>query len=80
MSHLQFCMDEIAAELDALFDADAHVRALSQLDAREARGETLDVIDAVVLRKSLERAIENNVLTQAKRSARAFLAGSSVSQ
>ena len=67
MGHLHFCVDEIAAELDALFDADAHVRALSQLDAREARGETLDVIDAVVLRQSLERAIENNALTQAKR-------------
>ena len=67
MSHVQSCVEEIAAELDAQLDDDVHVRALAQLDEREARGETLDVIDATALRQSLLRAIESNALTHAKR-------------
>ena len=67
VSHVQNCVDEIAAELDALLNEDLHVRALAQLDEREARGETIVVIDATVLRQSLQRAIESNALTQAKR-------------
>ena len=67
VSHVQNCVNEIAAELDALLNEDLHVRALAQLDEREARGETIVVIDATVLRQSLQRAIESNALTQAKR-------------
>ena len=67
VSHVQNCADEIAAELDALLNEDLHVRALAQLDEREARGETIVVIDAALLRQSLQRAIESNALTQAKR-------------
>ena len=64
---MQNYVDEIAAELDALLNEDLHVRALAQLDEREARGETIDVIDTALLRQSLQRAIESNALTQAKR-------------
>ena len=45
--------DEIAAELDALLNEDLHVRALAQLDEREARGETIVVIDAALLPRPL---------------------------
>ena len=67
MNHVMHCIDEMAAELEASLMRDQHVRALVQLDEREARGETLTVVDTIALRTTLQRHIENNGFTHAKR-------------
>ncbi len=67
LGHLGLCLDEMIAEVE---DQLAHleiVRALAQLDAREAQGEVLTVICATSLRRSLERQIAGHRLTIARR-------------
>lgn len=55
--HLSFCVEEMLAEVDAALTEHALVKALAQLNAREARGEAIDVICGQALRAKLEREI-----------------------
>ena len=54
MSHTQYCLDEIVAEVAAKLDRNAKVKALAQLEEREASGEDVVEVDAQRLRRSLE--------------------------
>ena len=66
LTHIVHCLDELEAELDALLARDECISALVQLDAREARGETLDVVDPQLLRRHLEQAVACNPHVAAK--------------
>ena len=65
MRHIEFCLDEITAEIVAQLDATDEARALQQLDEREARGEALTVVDAIALRRHLTEAVANHSLMRA---------------
>lgn len=66
MRHIDHCLDELEAELDAKLADDECVRALAQLDAREARGEALDAVQPWLLRRHLEQGITRNPYAKAK--------------
>lgn len=72
MQHVRLCLAEIAAEIEARLAGDEHVRALAQLDEREARGETLEVVSAADLRAALMREIEGKGLVKARQQLSAF--------
>lgn len=55
------------AEIDDQLTAFAPVRALHQLDAREARGERLDVVCAVALRAQIQAQIDALALSGTRR-------------
>lgn len=52
--------------LETLLDADENWRALSQLEAREARGEALSTVDGTALRARLIGSLKANRLYQAR--------------
>lgn len=65
MRHIERCLDEITAEIIVLLDKIEPARALQQLDDREARGETLTIVDATVLRQRLTAAVADHPMMQA---------------
>lgn len=64
--HLAFCVEEMLAEVGAELESNEFVRALVQLEEREARGEVLDVVCAKALRAYLEREISRLPATRAR--------------
>ena len=58
VQHIQYCLDELLAEFEARIRMSHSARALAQLDAREARGETLEAVDGRLLRAKLLQDIE----------------------
>jgi hypothetical protein len=58
VQHIQYCLDELLAEFEARIRMSHSAKALAQLDAREARGETLEAVDGRLLRAKLVHDIE----------------------
>ena len=69
VQHIQFCIDEDLAEIDATLAADECVRALAQLDERSFRGETLVAVDGAKLRAHLQQQIDALPLAAARHKA-----------
>jgi hypothetical protein len=65
--HMAFCIAEMLAELDQKLAEDQAVRALAQLEAREARGEPISALCGASLKAALQRRIAQNPLTIARR-------------
>ncbi len=66
MRHIQFCIEELLAEIDSELADQACVRALAQLDERDARGETLVAVDGPKLRQRINKQIEALPLVAAR--------------
>lgn len=66
LGHLGFCLHEMLAEIDDQLQRLDIVRALAQLDAREACGEMLEAVCGKALRQNLERQVAEHRLTRAK--------------
>lgn len=66
VKHLTFCIEEMLVEVDEQLTRHELVRALAQLDTREARGETLDVVCPKALRAHLQREIGQLPATRAR--------------
>ena len=67
VKHLQFCVDEMLAEVEAALASNECARALAQLVERDARGEPLEVVDGSRLRDHLQRQVDALPLVQARR-------------
>ena len=67
MKHIQFCIDEMLAEVEAALANSECVRALAQLDERDARGEPLECVDGPRLRGYLQRQVDALPLVLARR-------------
>ncbi len=65
--HLAFCIEEMLAELDEQLMESSPVRALRQLDAREARGESLEAVCPLALRAWIVAQIDALPLSQVRR-------------
>jgi hypothetical protein len=66
MHHIQFCLEEILAEIDAALEENGFVRALAQLDQREAEHDPVTAIDGAELRDHINRRIDSLPLKQAR--------------
>lgn len=66
LGHLGFCLDEMLAEIDEQLANLEAVRALAQLNEREARGETLLAVCGKALREGLELQVAGHRLTRAR--------------
>ncbi|MDX2155590.1 MAG: hypothetical protein SFW09_03685 [Hyphomicrobiaceae bacterium] len=66
MQHIEMCIDEILAEIDARLADTSCLRALAQLDEREANGESMDALDGARFRAHLTAKIAALPLVQAR--------------
>jgi hypothetical protein len=66
MHHIQFCLEEILAEIDAALEQNGIVRALVQLDQREAEHDLVTAVDGADLREHLSRRIDGLALKRAR--------------
>lgn len=66
MHHIRYCLEEILAEIDAVLEQNGFVRALAQLDQREAENDPVTAIDGRDLRDHVSRRIEGLPLKQAR--------------
>jgi hypothetical protein len=65
--HLDHCIAEMRAEIEAALAADTAVRALAQLEARNAAGEPLTVVCGTTLKAALQGKVAANPMTIALR-------------
>lgn len=65
--HLGLCLAEMLAEIDDQLARLEEVRALAQLDEREAAGQPLEAVCGKALRARLETTIATHKLTAARR-------------
>lgn len=66
MHHIQYCLDEILAEIDARLERHGLIRALTQLDQRAAAKDPVTAIDAGGLRDHIVRQIADLPLSQVR--------------
>ncbi len=66
MHHIQFCLEEILAEIDAELERNGSVLALAQLQQREMERDPVTAIDAAHLRDQINGRINGLPLTQAR--------------
>lgn len=66
MHHIQYCLDEILAEIDARLEQHSLFRALAQLDQREAESDPVMAIDSDGLRAQILDRIDALPLKQAR--------------
>ncbi len=67
LRHVRFCLDELTAEFDEHLLGNECVRALKQLDEREAQGQPLDVVCGRTMRSDLEARIAGDKVVRARR-------------
>lgn len=67
MHHIQYCLEEILAEIDVLLEGHTLVRALAQLDRREAADDPVTAIDGVDLRDCIIGRVRGLPLSQVRR-------------
>ena len=66
LGHLGYCLDEMLAEIDDQLGRLEAVRALAQLDEREARGDTVQAVCGKCLRATLEQQVAGHRLSLAR--------------
>jgi len=66
MHHIEYCLEETLAEIDAALDSNCLVQALKQLNRREAEGDPVVAIDPAKLREHIIGQIRNSPLHQAR--------------
>ena len=66
MKHIQFCIEEMLAEVEAELASSECGRALTQLVERNARGEPLEAVDGQRLRDHLQRQVDAMPLARAR--------------